>query len=368
MNQEERSEIPMVSSHGSLVSEVPFHLGVSFRSTSNGTSMNSASLMELGQWLLSISAAEDQHLQETPAYRDVVRAIHNLQRRYLQQRLEQDVGHYSITSNGRCFLQREAAEEILDFILNFLEARSLACLAATCARFRILVPRHATQRAQAQQQQDQEIRQLSNPIQLVRVYEQIRGLFPFHPHVRLPVLLLHRPILLTDCGDEEYNGVYFCTRINGNGFVFTKPRTLVPPLSQSVTRFPTHDFDMLDPARPTKQSESAGYQLQCIISKRFSSDTLLWYCCKEVLVTFNSEETFATEVSEIDSTNDTLPVTIVQRYAFWARISMLGEGSDYDLCRYPSQTSVLRRQGLPGWQSLANPDHLHPPTVELLDT
>ena len=34
-----------------------------------------------------------------------------------------------------------------------------------------------------------------------------------------------RRIKVSGAGDPEFNGIYFCTGCNGNGFLFTKPRT-----------------------------------------------------------------------------------------------------------------------------------------------
>lgn len=330
------------------------------------------SLQDCGQWLLSIPSVHAPALQQTPEYRDLVRSLHNLERAHARQVNSQP---QQVTS----FLQYHCADEMLHFILHFLEAQSLGRLAATCTRLQRLVPMHAARRAHQtmqaqpssqqpssqQQHQHQEERILSHPLQVVRAAEQLQGIFPQHPHVRIPSLLLRRPVVLRDAGDEDFNGIYFCTGSNGNGFVFTKPRSTVPPLTLPAIRTTAQDVEVLDPSSDRTQ-EPPGYRLKCIISKRFSNETLLWYCCKEVLVTSSSaSSSSSTEDATAPMTADT--VMISQRYAFWARLSMLGDASDYDLCRYPSQSSVLRIQGAVGWQALSNSHHIHPPTVELID-
>jgi hypothetical protein len=45
---------------------------------------------------------------------------------------------------------------------------------------------------------------------------------------------------------------------------------------------------------------------------------------------------------------------------------VIGEGTP-DICRYPSQTSKLVRNGEPAWQTLSNTRTATPPIVELLD-
>ena len=56
-----------------------------------------------------------------------------------------------------------------------------------------------------------------------------------------------------------------------------------------------------------------------------------------------------------------------QIFSFWAELMRSGEASS-DVCRYPSQTSILVRGEVQhGWQSLENTLDIHPPIVELLD-
>ena len=120
------------------------------------------------------------------------------------------------------FLQHLTADDVILRVFEFLECQSLIRTAMTCSRFRQLANRSATQRTYGVAN----ARQLNNVMQLLRAKEQIDGVGTgiHDSHVRVPILLLSRRVLVTDAGDPEYNGVYFCTGSNGNGFVFTKPR------------------------------------------------------------------------------------------------------------------------------------------------
>jgi hypothetical protein len=81
--------------------------------------------------------------------------------------------------------------------------------------------------------------------------------------------------------------------------------------------------------------------------------TILWYMSKEVLATSESED-------------DNVRIgDIKQIFCFWARLMVVGDASS-DTCRYPSQTSILLRQG-GGWESLSTTLTIEPPVVELLD-
>ena len=62
--------------------------------------------------------------------------------------------------------------------------------------------------------------------------------------------------------------------------------------------------------------------------------------------------------------DDTNNNEIGQMFSFWAKLLVTGEASP-DVCRYPSQTSILSRDGEPAWQSLNV--QITPPVVELLD-
>lgn len=285
-------------------------------------------------------------------------------------------------------------DDVIIRILELLESQSLIRASRTCSRFQQLAHQSAAQRTYAIAQS----RQLSSVMQLLRAQEQIvEGDHYWNQnntsatatgHVRVPMLLLGRRIVVTDAGDQEYNGVYYCTNANGNGFVFTKPRYPIVRLSAAERRPQNHDDmevengDNDPPGNPLNQQppqqqhpqqhfqgvaapdndallstrydgETAqpGQPLRCIISKRYSNATLLWYMSKEV----------ETHDVEEESTNGS---NIREVFSFWARLMVLGTASS-DVCRYPSQSSVLTSQGGQGWQSLSSANQA--PTVELMD-
>lgn len=57
---------------------------------------------------------------------------------------------------------------------------------------------------------------------------------------------------------------------------------------------------------------------------------------------------------------------ISQNFSFWAKLLVTGDATP-DICQYPSQTSILARNGDPAWQQLTNTLDLDLPIVELLD-
>jgi hypothetical protein len=54
-----------------------------------------------------------------------------------------------------------------------------------------------------------------------------------------------------------------------------------------------------------------------------------------------------------------------QLFSFWAKLMVIGDASP-DICRYPSQSSILSYHN-EGWMNLATNRTMQPPTVELLD-
>lgn len=199
-------------------------------------------LERYGRWLSSIPRDDVIALRETQEYHDFFRAFERLGHahrrvisvdrtdigasktptanlRHNPDRKATSEGYSSYSIN---FLQHVSADDVVLRVLEFLECRSLIRTAFTCTRFRQLAYRSATQRTY----DVASTRQLHNVMQLLRAKEQIEGVgVGIHEnHVRIPILLLNRRVLVTNAGDPEMNGVYFCTECNGNGFVFTKPR------------------------------------------------------------------------------------------------------------------------------------------------
>ena len=90
---------------------------------------------------------------------------------------------------------------------------------------------------------------------------------------------------------------------------------------------------------------------------RTDGQTILWYLSKEVVAT----------AEDAESINDVREGDIIQIFSFWAKLMFIGDASP-DICRYPSQSSILGRNNRnEGWQSLQRTQGLDPPTVELVD-
>lgn len=199
-------------------------------------------LERYGRWLSSIPRDDIIVLRETPEYQDFLRSFERLgdaHRRVISMNrsaMSMDesshhvVGHVprsfvppdlfsSFTNN---FMQHLTADDVILRVFEFLECHSLIRMALTCSRFRQLAYRSATQRTYDVANS----RQLNSVMQLLRAKEQIDGVGNGmnDSHVRVPILLLSRRVLVTNAGDPELNGVYFCTGSNGNGFLFTKPK------------------------------------------------------------------------------------------------------------------------------------------------
>lgn len=283
------------------------------------------------------------------------------------------------------FLQHVTADDVILRVFEFLECHSLIRKALTSSRFQQLAYRSATQRTYNVANS----RQLNSVMELLRAKEQIDGIGTgmHDSHVRVPILLLNRRVLVTNAGDPEINGIYFCTGSNGNGFVFTKPqlpeqrvrRRNEPILSNElpiivrewrVQRANQQD-ELVNASHhqamnvevapgepipidqgPTGRFESEvaqpGQLLRCIIAKRFSNETILWYLSKGVE---------ATEARD--------GVQKVEVFSYWAKLMVI-EDTSPDICRYPSQSSILARLN-EGWQGLYTTGSMRSPTIELLD-
>jgi len=93
-----------------------------------------------------------------------------------------------------------------------------------------------------------------------------------------------------------------------------------------------------------------GELLRCVVAKRFSGQTILWYMSKEVITTSEREDETRVE----------------HTFSFWARLMTMSDGSLEEM-EYPSQTSGLsRNEENGGWRSLETTPAIHPPVVELL--
>ena len=111
-------------------------------------------------------------------------------------------------------------------------------------------------------------------------------------HVPVPMLGLEKRVIVTDAGDPEFNGVYYCTGCDTNGFFFTKPRNreVRATTTNAVTTTPLQamdNFGMLEQlmhnhtdvsnhdnspgSGNSEEPTKPGELLRCIIAKRFSN-------------------------------------------------------------------------------------------------
>jgi hypothetical protein len=223
-------------------------------------------------------------------------------------------------------------------------------------------------------------RTLTTPMQMLRAQEQIDGVMPHYaPFVQVPNLGLKCRVLVTNSGDDDYNGIYFCTSGNGNGYIFTKPRLYSSSRSMSMrsssnnNRPSAHNGvnddngehkteDNQDANSNLSHSDHITTQqnlpLRCLISKRFSEQTLLWYMSKELE---RRKDDYELMVEDSHDSNEEQPSD--EEFGFYANLMAAGWASP-GMSHYPSQTSILSLHGDGGWQSLS--EDLHPPTVELL--
>ena len=260
-------------------------------------------LERCGRWLSSIPRDDVMILRQTPEYEDFLRAFESLgdaHRRVASMTRKKKKKKAPSTWNN---FSKLTAEDVVLRIFEFLECQSLIRTALTYSRFRQLAHRSATQRTYDVANS----RQLNSVMQLLRAKEQIGGVGNgiLDSHVRVPILLLSRRVIVTNSGDPDYNGVYFCTGSNGNGFVFTKPRfperrIQRPPRQRQGFHLPVEGLarpfaqqEELDPPEPIHAGAAAvgapradegpaarferevaqpGQLLRCIIAKRFSNE------------------------------------------------------------------------------------------------
>ena len=249
-----------------------------------------------GRWLLSIPHEDVGALQQTQEYKDFIQAFERLasihrsddsqNQNFMSIEGEEETTGEVYNYNAAAlpaaeqhedgtfsFLQNIADDDIIVRAFDFLECQSLVKVSRTCARFRELAHKSAERRTYDVAQ----ARQLNNVMKLLRAKEQIDGIGTniTDCHVRVPVLLLGRRVHITNASDPEYNGVYFCTGSNGNGFIFTKPRF---PERRIVRTQGGHirireSIENAD-QRGRLETEVAqpGQLLRCIIAKRFSNE------------------------------------------------------------------------------------------------
>mmetsp|Transcript_9136 Transcript_9136/g.11265 ORF Transcript_9136/g.11265 Transcript_9136/m.11265 type:complete len:328 (+) Transcript_9136:70-1053(+) len=311
-------------------------------------------LERYGRWLMSIPRDDVEALNGTPEYVAFLQAFERLgdaHRLVVIRKNETSMcsnnGHNENRNGirngsiniGYSFLQHLAVDDVILRVFEFLGCEALVRTSTTCHRFRSLALRSAEQRTNDMVNS----RILGSAMKMLRAKEEIDGVEPgLGPFVRIPTLGLRRRIEVCRAGDIEFNGVYFCTGSNENGFVFSKPRTPERRIDMNML---SHDIDSDE-----LQERESSRLLRCIISKRFSDETILWYMSKEIIVPNSTGG-----VAELD-----------EEFSFWARLLGSGDAPN-EICVYPSATSILSHNGEPGWQALSHNITMTPPQLEILD-
>lgn len=311
------------------------------------------------RWLEGIPRADAVALQHTLEYNAFIKAFQTLEEAHRKLDMTR-----SDVSNNAPMLQCISDDDVVLRICEFLDCLHLMSLSETCRRFHRLCHRSAEQRISNMDGKFY----LGSCMKVLRAKEQALGIVPESISVRVPMLGLPRRVIVTDAGDPEFNGIYHCTGNNGNGFLFSKPRFHDDGLKMNGQRCLRnvgleHIHDGAHPRRRRRLDEIQGIYvasseeeevfpqnmpqrlLRCIICKKFSNQTILWYMSKEV---------------------ETEDGQIKQEFFFWARLMVSGQGNP-DICRYPSQTSILQKDGNGAWLPLAENRTMRAPTVELFD-
>lgn len=329
-------------------------------------------LEKCGHWLLSIPRDDCADLCHTPEYADFLKAFEKMGQAHRRVLAMADTELDKSIPDGFSFLQHMAVDDVLLRVLELLDCQSLIRTSETCSRFKELSHRSAKQRTYHMAKD----RQLNHVMKLLRAQEEIDGssspgsiLDEINTcHVPVPILGLEKRVVVTGADDPEYNGVYYCTGCNSNGFFFTKPRnreSRAPATNAATTPLQAmEDMSMLEqlmenhtegfrddkgpgPGNIDRPTEAGGL-LRCTISKKYSDVTLYWYMSKEV---------------ESVRTPGGMP-EICEVYSYYSALLSTGP---LDLVSYPAQTSLLISGGQEPWDCLPGLNLVNAPTVEVLD-
>lgn len=298
-------------------------------------------------WLDGINRRSDIHdLKKTNEYEVFMKAFQALEQSHRR----------AVSTNKRLSLDI-ISDSIVIRICDFLNCFQLASFSKAGSRFRTLCNLSAKQRTSHLNGRWN----IQSHMHLLRAKEQAEGILPNSIAVRIPLLGLEKRVYVSSCSDHDFNGIYNCTGINGNGYVFSKPRFGNPQRVIDTDAAADADADARGedlnsngifvhdeetfPCTSNEKTTKTPF-LRCVISKRFSNDTLLWYLSKEVRVLGNNEG-------------------VKREFCFWTRL-MTSEQGTPDTCIYPSQTSIQTQNGQPGWLSLRENLISVPPIVELV--
>jgi hypothetical protein len=290
-----------------------------------------ASLYGQMKWFEGIPRGDVAALKETKEYKSFISAFQLLEKAH----------RIVVTSETAVSLERISDDGVVLRICEFLHCHDLVVLSGTCSRFHSLCNMSAKQRTSHMNGKFY----LDSYMMLLRAKEQAEGVKPESVSVRVPLLSLQGRIVVTNAGDEDYNGIYHCTGTNANGFLFSKPR--FHQRHQTIRRIMDHEMNRY--AGTTVNEEifpdgNSDRPLRCVICKRFSHSSILWYMSKEV---------------------ETEDGAVRQEFSFWANLMASGMGTS-DMFRYPSQTSVFSIDGHEAWFPLSPNQTMQSPIVELL--
>jgi hypothetical protein len=229
-----------------------------------------------GRWLQSMPRDDVVALRHTPEYEEFLKAFDRLGEAHRTIIIMNTLDTQNVSTTlvfNASFLQKSAMDDIVLRIFEYLDSYSLIKASLSCSRFRDLANQSATGRTI----DVREMRQLDHPLQLLRAKEQIDGVGEnavANRPVPVPMLCLSRRIIVTGCGDADYNGIYHCTGSNGNGFVFTKPRSSGTRVSANARQ---SSQPRQDPNNWDEPDRGSGALLRCIIAKKFSQEVrVVW--------------------------------------------------------------------------------------------
>ena len=295
-------------------------------------------------WLDGINRSEIPDLQQTNEYNAFINAF---------QVLEQ--AHRKAACSIKGVGLGDISDSIVLRICEFLNCFHLVALSETSSRLHSLCNLSAKQRTSIMN----ESFYLHSYMKLLRAKEQAEGISPNNVSVRVPLFGLEKKIIVSECGDPEFNGIYYCTGSNGNGFLFSKPRFIGDWQGEKYIRMNdgrnqgrtrvgndrmNHSVTVSIDDEEIFPSNGNDRFLRCIISKRYSNETILWYMSKEV------------EDGDV----------VKQEFSFWAKLMTSEEGPP-DICIYPSQTSIQSRNGESCWRPLPSHRTTASPVVEILE-
>lgn len=185
------------------------------------SSSSEPSLWRWSKWLASISERDAELLKQGPEFDSFLVAMERLEQAHIT------ILNATVPTTEDDRLPRQPGlfllqNSLLLRIFDFLECRDLVKSTQCCSRFNHLAEQTATVRTRDMLGHNQ----LRSRMQLLRAKEQLDGIATSSSYrtVPIPALLPSRRIVITQCGDDDFNGIYSCTEASLNGYEFTKHR------------------------------------------------------------------------------------------------------------------------------------------------